>query len=53
MDQHSQNIALINNSRTARPTYILMLLSVPWTIYYKMHVLFFQKGNDNLDKKTC
>ena len=33
----------INNSRTAWHTLILMLFWVPWTIHYKMHILFFKK----------
>ena len=28
---------------------------VPWTIYYKMHILLFKKGVDNFEigHKTC
>ena len=40
MNQNSQNIGLIKNSRTAWPTYYFR---VPWTIYYKCHILFFNK----------
>ena len=40
MDQNSQNIVLIKNSRTAWPTYYFW---VPWIIYYKCHILFFNK----------
>ena len=43
MDQNIQNVIWINNSRTAWPTKILMLFLVPWTIYYKIHTLFFKK----------
>ena len=32
-----------NNSGTAWPTLILMLFWVPWTIYYKMHLLFLKR----------
>ena len=53
MDQNSQNNVLINNSRTAWPTYILRIFLIPWTIYYKMFILFFQKkGIDNFNNRT-
>ena len=40
--EQSKYCFLINNSRTAWPTLIFMLL-VPWAIYYRMHILFFKK----------
>ena len=41
MDQNSQNVVWINNSRTVWPTEILMLFLS--SLDYKMHVLFFKK----------
>ena len=42
INQNSQNIVLINNLRFE------CYFWVPWTIYYKMHILFFfKKGVEN------
>ena len=57
MDQISQNIVLIKNSRTAWPTYILMLfLSFLDNYRNKMQMLFFKKDVDDfeiVEHKTC
>ena len=47
-------IDFISNSRTAWPTLILGYFSVPWTIYFKMHIIY-RKGVDNVETecKTC
>ena len=44
MDQNSQNVVWINYSRTADlPKVLMLFLSSPWTIYYKMHTLFIER----------
>ena len=44
MDQYSQNNVLINNSRTAWPTLILMLFFISLDNLLKLHILFVKKG---------
>ena len=34
------------------PKFLCFLFSVSWTIYYKMHVFFFQKGVDDFEINT-
>ena len=41
IDQNSQNVVVINNSRTALPTYMLFLSSLDNLLL--MHILFFKK----------
>ena len=55
MDQKSQNVVLINNSRTAWPTYILMLFLSFLDNLLQDALSFFQKGVDNfeIEHKTC
>ena len=56
MDQNSQNTVMINNSRTTRPTYILMLfLSSLDNLPSDVHIIFQKKGVDNFEAehKTC
>ena len=54
MEQNSQNIVLINNSRTTWPTYDAILSSnFFWTICYE---IICQKGVDyyfEIEHKTC
>ena len=57
MDQNSQNYVLFNNSRTAWPTYILVLFLSSLDsllLVYDAYVIF-QKGVDNfeIEHKTC
>ena len=55
MDQYSQNGILINNSRTAWPTSVLMpFLSFFDNLLYDEYIIF-QKGGDNfeIEHKTC
>ena len=40
---------LINNLTTPWPTYISILIWVPWTNYYKMHYHLSKKGVDNFE----
>ena len=49
MDQNSQNIVLINNSRTAWSTWILVLFlsSLDNLLYF-----FFQKGVDDFEDRA-
>ena len=56
MDQNSQNIVLVNDSRTALPTKILLLFFSSldnFTIRYIYY--FFQESVDNfeMEHKTC
>ena len=55
MDQKSQNIVLINNSRTAWPTLILMLFLSSMNNLLQDTQIIFQKGIDNfeIEHKTC
>ena len=55
MDQNSQNIVLINNSRTAWPTLILMLFLSFLDNLLKNAYIILQKGVDNfeIEHKTC
>ena len=56
MDQNSQNVVWIDNSRTACPTYILMLfLSFLYNLLYWYIRPIFQKVVDNfeIEHKTC
>ena len=44
MDQNSQNIALIKNLGTARPTLSFnFIFDFLGHFFYKMHILFFKK----------
>ena len=55
MDQNSQNVIWINNSRTAGPTSILMLfVNSLDNLQFDAHIIF-QKGVDNfeIEHKTC
>ena len=55
MDQNSQNIVLIKNSRTAWPTFIFMLfLSFLDNLLQDTYIIF-KKGVDNfeIEHKTC
>ena len=55
MDQNSQNFVLINNSRTAWPTQIVMLFLSSLVNLLKDAYINFLKGVDNLEieHKTC
>ena len=55
MDQNSQNIVLINNSRTAWPTWSFMLFLSLLDNLLKYAYIIFQKGIDNfeIEYKTC
>ena len=55
MDQNSQNVVWINNSRTDWPTLMLVLfLSSLDNLLYDVYIIF-QKGVDNfeIEHKTC
>ena len=49
MDQNSQNVVLINNSRTAWPTYMLILFLSSLDNLLQDAYIIFQKGVN----KTC
>ena len=49
MDQKSQIVVLINNSRTAWPTYILMLFLSFLDNLLQDALSFFKKGVDNFE----
>ena len=55
MDQNSQNDVWINNVRTARPTFILMLFLSSLDNFTIREVYYFSKDIDNFQKehKTC
>ena len=49
MNQNNQNIVLINNSRTAWPTYILMLFLRSLENLLNDAYIIFQKGVNNFE----
>ena len=55
MDQNSRNIVLINNTKTAWPTYILILFLSSLDNLLQYAYIIFQKGVDNfeIERKTC
>ena len=55
MDQNSQNIALIKNLGTARPTLSFNFIFDFLGHFSIRHILFFKKSVDNfeMEHKTC
>ena len=55
MDQDRQNVILINNKRTARPTNIFVLFLSSFYNLLKDAYVIFQKGVDNfeIEHKMC
>ena len=55
MDQNSQNVAWINNSRTPWPSQILMLFLSSLDNLLQDAYIIFQKGvgNFEIEHKTC
>ena len=49
MDQNSQNIVLVNNTRITWPTYILMLFLSSLDNFLQDAYIIFQKGVDNFE----